>query len=68
MNWFIPALAKRSVGSLRGAQAEDGTLVWDLFSKYSTNVDRTLSVDHSISSFSVDEDDVEKSAAREGDG
>ncbi len=53
LNWFMPALAKRRVGSLRGAQAEDGTLVWSLSSKYWTNVDRTLSVVHSMSSVVV---------------
>jgi len=50
LNWFIPALAKRRVGSFRGAHAEDGTLVCSFCSKYSTKVDLTLSVDHLISS------------------
>ena len=39
----------KSVGSLSGAHAEDGTLVCSLFSKYSTKVERTLSVVHSVS-------------------
>jgi len=30
LNWFIPALVKRSVGSERGAQGEEGTEVWAL--------------------------------------
>ena len=52
LNWFIPALVKRSVGSFKGAQADEGWKVcargdcW----KNSQKVDRTRSVVHSISS------------------
>jgi len=48
LNWFIPALVKRRVGSERGAQGEETTGVWDLvLVKKSTKVDRTLLVVHS---------------------
>ena len=41
LNWFMPAFANRSVGSLWGTTLEDGTAVWPLVSKNSTKVERT---------------------------
>ena len=39
--WFIPAFAKRSVGSLWGTTEEEGHGVWPLDSKKSTKAWRT---------------------------
>jgi len=33
LNWFMPALAKRSVGSSYGTTGEEGTIVCSLLSK-----------------------------------
>ena len=46
LNWFMPALAKRSVGSSYGTTGDEGTIVWPLDSKYSMNCERTLDAVH----------------------
>jgi hypothetical protein len=43
----MPALAKRSVGSLRGTQGEEATKVWEREEKWEMKVDRILDVGHS---------------------
>lgn len=57
LNWFIPALVKRRVGSFIGAHAELGCTVCWRSSKKETNVDRTLSVVQSSNDVDEDEDD-----------
>ncbi len=42
LNWFMPALVKRSVGSLCGTTEDEGTMAWPLFSKNSRKVSRTF--------------------------
>ena len=48
LNWFIPALAKRRVGSSCGTTGEDGTTVCYLASKKSRKVCRILWAGHSF--------------------
>jgi hypothetical protein len=48
LNWFIPALANRSVGSSTGTTGLDGQAVCDLDLKKSMKVDRTRPDDHSV--------------------
>ena len=48
LNWFIPALAKRRVGSSWGTTGEDGTTVCSLPSKKSRKVCRILWAGHSF--------------------
>jgi hypothetical protein len=41
LNWFIPALVKRSVGSSPGTSEALGTMVWPFCSKYWRKLRRT---------------------------
>eukprot|EP00958_Prasinococcus_capsulatus_P007243 scaffold674_cov371-Prasinococcus_capsulatus_cf.AAC.1 len=49
LNWFIPALVKRRVGSSCGTTGLECTMVWPLLSKNLLNVSRTRAAGHSTS-------------------
>lgn len=53
LNWFMPALAKRSVGSFRGTQGDEGTDECDSEAKWSMKVERILEVGQARSSVSA---------------
>lgn len=48
LNWFMPALANRSVGSCSGTTSDDGWNVWSLDLKKSMKVWRTAAPGHDV--------------------
>lgn len=59
LNWFMPALANSSVGSLRGTHGEEGTRECCSEAKCDRNVERILEVGQVSAAGSGDDDDDE---------
>ena len=68
MKWFVPALAKSSVGSSYGTTGEEGHIVCPLASKNSMNCLRTFEAVHSCSEpAAADEGGADGAASASGD-
>ncbi|KAL3783982.1 LOW QUALITY PROTEIN: hypothetical protein HJC23_013362 [Cyclotella cryptica] len=64
LNWFMPALAKSSVGSLRGTHGEEGTSECCSEAKCDRNVDRIFEVGQASAAGSDDDDESFVAASR----